>query len=78
MRFSRYRFIKPVVLLLLLVVVGFWLFQSSDRATANNWSWADQVQMEVAMAKAAQASPATVPALDRHIPETETALFALG
>ena len=66
------------LLLLLLFGVGFFWSQQLGSVIADSWSWEDQLEMELAMAKAAQASPATVPEIDRLIPETETALFALG
>ena len=77
MKKNRYRF-GPVIFLLLLLGVGFWLYQSPGVVTANYWSWDDQLQMEATMAKVAQTSQAKIPAIDRRIPETETALFALG
>lgn len=77
MKKTRYRF-GPVLFLFLLLIVGFWLYRSPGVVTADYWSWEDQLQMEKAMATAAQASPAKIPAIDRHIPKTETALFALG
>ena len=66
------------LLLLLLFGVGFFWSQQLGSVIADSWLWEDQLEMELAMAKAAQASPATVPEIDRLIPETETALFALG
>ncbi len=76
-RNSRYRDMKIVFLLLILVGVGLWHYQS-DSNRLSHWSWEDQVRMEVAMAHAAEASPGVVPEIDRSIPQTETALFALG
>ena len=73
----RYRGLRTSILLLVLLGVGFWLYQHTS-STAANWSWEDQIKMELDMATAAQISPGTVPEIDRTIPETETALFGLG
>lgn len=75
---GRWRKLRSVVLLLILTAVGLWQYQQSGLAAANRWSWEDQLAMETEMAKAVQASPGSIPDLDRAIPETETALFALG
>ncbi len=69
---------RTSILLLVLIGVGLWLYQSLNGGRSNIWSWEEQVEMEVAMAKAAQQAPGKVPEIDRSIPETETALFALG
>ena len=70
--------LRTTILLLVLIGVGCWGYQSPTLMAANNWSWEEQLQMEEAMAKAAQLSPGKVPEIDRSIPETKTALFALG
>ena len=75
---SRYWSLRTTILLLLLIVVGWWGYSFPDLVAANNWSWEKQLQMEETMVKAAQLSPGQVPELDRSIPQTETALFALG
>lgn len=75
---TRYWRLRTTLLFLVLIGVALLQYQQSSSAASNNWSWEDQLQMEASMAKAAQLAPATVPEIDRSIPETETALFALG
>lgn len=55
-----------------------WLYLSVFSMGSNNWSWEEQVAMEAAMMKVANENPGRIPEIDQQIPETETALFALG
>jgi hypothetical protein len=69
---------RTIIMSLVLIGVSFWLYLQPGSEAANNWSWEDQIRMEDAMAEAARQAPGTVPEIDRSVPETETALFALG
>jgi len=66
------------ILLLTLLLVAVWLYQHPGEVTADSWSWEEQLAMEAQMKQAALANPGVIPQLDRDIPQTETALFALG
>lgn len=69
--------LRITIFLLVLIGVGLWQYQS-DSVAPNHWLWEDQLKMEVEMANAAEISPGVVPEIDRSIPPTEMALFALG
>jgi hypothetical protein len=64
--------------LLILLLGSVWLYQHPGVVTADSWTWEEQLAMEKQMQQAAMANPGQVPEIDRNIPQTETALFALG